>query len=284
MTTSIALLGAGGKMGCRITDNLKNDDRFEVRYVEISEVGIARLAERGVQPTPEDEAIAGAEAVILALPDVLIGKVSAAVVPKLEAGTLVIGLDPAAAYAGVMPAREDIAYFVSHPCHPPLFNDDTDETARHDWFGGVHAAQSIVNALYQGEEHYYAMGEEIAKAMYQPIRRSHRITVEQMAILEPGIVETTMATLIAAAKKAMDRGIEMGVPRAAAEDFCSGHMRTIIAIIFGYAPFPFSDGAQQAVDLAEKEIFRDDWLERVMTVPAIQKQVQKITGQLPPDA
>ncbi len=48
MTTRVALLGAGGKMGCRITDRLKNNSRYDMRYVEPSEQGQERLAEQGV--------------------------------------------------------------------------------------------------------------------------------------------------------------------------------------------------------------------------------------------
>jgi dihydrodipicolinate reductase len=40
--TSIALFGAGGKMGYRLAKNLKGS-RFDVRHVEISDIGKARL-------------------------------------------------------------------------------------------------------------------------------------------------------------------------------------------------------------------------------------------------
>ena len=115
MTTKIALLGAGGKMGCRITDNLKNLPQYEIYYVEVSEAGIANLEKRGLKPTPQNEAIVHADAVILALPDRLIGRITKSLIPELKPGTLVIGLDPAAAYAEVMPIRSDLTYFVSHP-------------------------------------------------------------------------------------------------------------------------------------------------------------------------
>ena len=49
MTTKIALLGAGGKMGQRITNNLKDLPEYEIRYVEVSPVGIAALAEMGIE-------------------------------------------------------------------------------------------------------------------------------------------------------------------------------------------------------------------------------------------
>jgi len=38
-----------------------------------------------------------------------------------------IVLDPAAAHAGRLPARDDIGYFAAHPAHPPIFPEDLDE-------------------------------------------------------------------------------------------------------------------------------------------------------------
>ncbi|NDJ61697.1 MAG: semialdehyde dehydrogenase, partial [Chloroflexi bacterium] len=60
MTTTIALLGAGGKMGCRITDNMKDHSDYTMLYVEISEQGVANLAERGVSTTAQADALAAA--------------------------------------------------------------------------------------------------------------------------------------------------------------------------------------------------------------------------------
>src|SRR3546814_16688271 len=47
--------------------------------------------------------------------------------------------------------------------------------------GGLHARQSIVSALMQGPEEHYALGEEIARVIWAPILRSHKVTVDQMA-------------------------------------------------------------------------------------------------------
>ena len=124
MATKVALLGAGGKMGMRITNNIKDMPEYDIKYVEVSPGGQANLAKLGLSTTPQAEALADAEMVVLALPDRLIGAITAEVVPLLKPGTMVIGLDPAAAYAEVMPMRPDLTYFVTHPCHPPLFNDD----------------------------------------------------------------------------------------------------------------------------------------------------------------
>ena len=73
-----------------------------------------------------DEALDGADVVILAVPDTHIGKVAAGIETKLAPGTMVIVLDAAAPFAGHLPKRPDLTYFVTHPCHPPIFNDETD--------------------------------------------------------------------------------------------------------------------------------------------------------------
>lgn len=280
MVTKVALMGAGGKMGCRITDNMKDLPEFEMYYVEVSEAGIANLAQRGVKPTAQAEALAKADAVILALPDKLIGKITAQVIPTLKPGTMVIGLDPAAAYAEVIPLREDLTYFVSHPCHPPMFHDEVTPEARNDWFGGIHAKQHIVCALHQGPEADYARGEQIARAMYAPVMNAYRITVEQMAILEPALVETFAATVISAIKEALDIAVGMGVPEEAAREFLFGHIRIELAIIFGFAGFPFSDGAKLAIKNAYPKIFLPEWKENIMNMMALKHSVAEITDSL----
>ncbi|MGC4043951.1 MAG: phosphogluconate dehydrogenase C-terminal domain-containing protein [Armatimonas sp.] len=275
--TTIALLGAGGKMGCRLTDNLKDHPDYEMLYVEVSEVGLGRMQDRGVSATPQAEALERAQVVILAVPDALIGKISTGIVPQLKPGTMVMGLDPAAGYAGVFPERADVTYFAAHPCHPPLFMEELTHEAQTDWFGGYHARQSVVCALIQGPEEHYSLGERIAADMYAPILRMHRITVEQMAILEPGVVETTCATLVSAMRESLDECIRMGVPEQAAWDFVMGHIRIELAILFGYAGFPFSDGAKLAVENAKSKIFQPDWKQNVLSLEAIQQQVKDIT-------
>jgi putative NADH-flavin reductase len=280
MTIKIALMGAGGKMGCRITDNMKDLPEYQIAYVEVSELGIERLKARGVAPTPQTDALAAADAVILAVPDALIGRITGEIVPQLRAGTLVIGLDPAAAYADVMPIRDDLTYFVAHPCHPPLFHDETTPEARTDWFGGVHAKQHIVCALHRGDEALYEMGEAVARAMYAPVMNAYRVTVEQMAILEPALVETFSATVITAIKQALDRAIAMGVPEEAAREFLFGHIRIELAIIFGIAGFPFSDGAKLAIQQAYDKIFKPDWQDQIMNLDALKASVASITHKV----
>src|SRR5438552_14753904 len=73
---TIAILGAGGKMGCRITDNLRGS-KYRMKYVEVSEAGKQNLRQRGLEATPAAEALRACDAVILAVPDNRIAQISA---------------------------------------------------------------------------------------------------------------------------------------------------------------------------------------------------------------
>ncbi len=271
----VALMGAGGKMGCRITDNLKGNPAYQVVPVETGAAGIARLADRGLAPVPAAAALADADIVVLAVPDVAIQKVTLEIVPLLRPGTLVVGLDPAAPQAGVMPKRDDVGFFVCHPTHPPLFNDETDPRAQRDWFGGI-AKQDVVCALFAGGEEHYPVGEKLAREMFRPVKDTYRITVEQMAVLEPALVETFTSTLVEAMKEGFDEAVRMGVPEPAARAFLMGHVRIQFAVLFGYADFQFSDGAKLAMKQARDILLKPDWKQRVFDRAAIRRSVQAI--------
>ncbi|MGP1396209.1 MAG: phosphogluconate dehydrogenase C-terminal domain-containing protein [Inquilinaceae bacterium] len=274
--TKIALLGAGGKMGVRLARNLKGSE-FEVAHVEIGAAGQERLKkEVGVDCVPQEAALKGCDAVVMAVPDALIGKIAHTFYRDLAPGTLVIMLDAAAPHAGDMPERADIGYFITHPCHTPLFHDETEREAQRDFFGGVAAKQHIVCALMQGPEEHYALGEKIARTIYKPVMRSHRVTVEQMAILEPALSETVGATMVSALREAMDEAVRRGVPYEAARDFMLGHLSIEIAILFEEFPGQFSDGAKLAIAKAKPHIFKDDWL-KVFEPEAVMQSVKDIT-------
>jgi hypothetical protein len=259
--TRIALLGAGGKMGVRLARNLVGEP-YEVQHVEVSEAGRARLkAELGLDCVDADRALAGADVVLMAVPDALIGKIAQGFVHRLKPGCAVVMLDAAAPHAGELPVRADITYFVTHPCHPPLFKREATQAGHDDHFGGIAAAQAIVCALMQGPEAHYALCEGIARAIYKPVFRSHRVTVEQMAILEPALSETIGATLVTALKRATDEAVHRGVPKDAAYDFMLGHLAIELAILFGALPGgQFSDGAKLAIEKATPRLLKEDWL------------------------
>jgi hypothetical protein len=272
---TVALYGAAGKIGTRITNALRDDPEYRMLYVESGEIGLARLREMGLTPTSTEEAVREADVVILAVPDVFIGTVAADVVPKLKSGTLVICLDPAAPHGGELPEREDIAYFVVHPCHPSIVNDEVDPEARKDFWGGV-AKQNIVCALMQGTDSDYEKGERLSRKMFAPIINAHRITVEQMAILEPAMAETVILTCQVVIKEAIDEAVRCGVPAQVARDFAFGHMRVNLGILFGLIDADLSDGAKLALKRAKKRILQPDW-KTVFEPENVMQEVKAIT-------
>jgi D-apionate oxidoisomerase len=271
---TIALFGAGGKMGARLSKNLQGTT-YHVRHVEPSAVGRQRLKdELDIHCMDTAQALQGAQAVILAVPDTLIGKVAAQVEPMLEPGTLVITLDAAAPFAGHLPQRPDLHYFVTHPCHPSIFDPDVHNGP--DYFGGVTAKQSIVSALMQGPPEAFDLGEAIARVIYQPVQRAHRVTVDQMALLEPGLSETVCATLLDVMREAMDEVVARGVPEQAARDFLLGHMTILSAVIFQQVPGQFSDACNKAIVNGKPRLMRSDW-KQVFDRAEIAESIRRIT-------
>ena len=260
MTHKVAILGAGGKMGYRITRKI-HEAGYDLRAVEIGDEGKTRLNEAGIPAVDQDAALQGADVVVLALPDSVIQKVAEAIVPTLASGTMVLILDAAAPYAGVLPKREDITYFVGHPCHPPLYSDVETMAERHDVHGGV-APQAIVCALMQGPEDHYELGREICEAMWSPIIRTHRVTLEQLAILEPGLSEMVAMPFIDVMVEAVDEcANKYDIPREAAFDFMIGHLNVEISMWFGFTPKVPSDAALRLMRFAKGVVVRDDWRE-----------------------
>ena len=80
---------------------------LEVCGVDVAHDPIAARRRLGFMPEhdcmPLDQALSGAQVVILAIPDTAIGKVAAAIAPQLAAGTMVMTLDAAAPFAGHLP-------------------------------------------------------------------------------------------------------------------------------------------------------------------------------------
>ncbi|SCK54525.1 ketol-acid reductoisomerase [Variovorax sp. HW608] len=276
MSEKIALFGAGGKMGVRLSKNLLKSN-YRVAHVEPGAPGRQRLKdELGVDCVSIDEALDNADVVILAIPDTIIGKIAHEISPKLKAGTMVMLLDAAAPFAGHLPDRKDITYFIAHPCHPTIYNDEVEEAARRDYFGGGAAKQSITSSLMQGPESAWDLGEAVAKTIYQPIKDSYRLTVDQMAILEPGLSETVCATLLAVMRDAMDETIRRGVPEKCARDFLLGHMNILGAVIFNEIPGAFSDACNKAITFGKPRLMRDDWL-KVFDREEIAESIRRIT-------
>ena len=112
--------------------------------MEASPAGLEHLAQRNLSVSTPPESLPQADAVILAVPDVAIEKVSAQVVAQMKPGALLMALDPAAPLDDKLASRPDIAVFLAHPCHPSIFNCEESEEATRDFYGGASARQSIM--------------------------------------------------------------------------------------------------------------------------------------------
>jgi hypothetical protein len=189
---------------------------------------------------------------------------------------MVVILDAAAPYAGHLPDRPDLTYFVTHPCHPPIFNDETDPLAKRDFFGGTAAKQHVVCALAQGPESAWPLGEEIARTIYAPVMRAHRMSLEAMAILEPGLSETVCASLLVVMREAMEVAIARGVPAEAARDFLLGHMNILGAVIFREVEGVFSDACNKAIEFGKPVLMKEDW-KRVFDADELMASIRRIT-------
>ena len=263
-------------MGCRLADNFLKHPEYTVHYLEVGEQGVANLSKRGIQVSRQEDVVPISDVVILALPDTVIGKLSGEIIPLMKPGSVVLTLDPAAPFDGVIHHRDDLGYVIAHPCHPSVFNWESSEQNFRDFYGGISAKQSIVVALMSGDESHYALAEKISQDMYAPIHHTHRITVEQMVILEPAMVETLAQTCMEVVKEGYDKIVSLGVPEAAARDFVLGHLRIQIAVLFKEVNGTFSDAAYKISKRAKPLLFRENW-QKIFEIDDIREQVKDIT-------
>jgi hypothetical protein len=276
----VAILGSGGNMGRRISRALQGSDVYKTRLIEPSEHGRSLLAEMGLSVEELEPGLKGAEVVVFAVPDLIVRDVAADVVPRLEPGASMLFLDPAAVAAGRIPKRDDVNCYVTHPTHPPLYSllAETEPEARADYWGGGLARQAIVFAVGWGDNGTVSCEvEELAMALFAPVIRSHRVTVDQMAMLEPALSETLTNGCISVIREGLSRVVAAGVPEEAAWDFLMGHFQIGIAIIFGQLNWKLSAGAEMALSKARKTLFKDDWY-KIFERESIMESLREITG------
>jgi D-apionate oxidoisomerase len=257
-SAAIAVVGAGGKMGMRVSDNLVKTDH-RVFYVENSPAGQQRTRDAGRELTDAATAVRQADIVVLAVPDLALGAVTADLVPQMKSGGIVLTLDPAAAYAGLLTTRDDVVQAVAHPCHPSIFLQRTTPEEYADTFGGIAAPQDAVAAVESDDPAVVAIVEATVRAIYAPVVDVHFVTIKQLAQLEPTLVETVACMIGALLREALDEAVTtMGVPEAAARSMLLGH--TQVALANGLrGDNPFSDACLIAMDYGRESIIKDDW-------------------------
>lgn len=255
---TIAVIGAGGKMGMRISNNLQRTDH-DVRYAETSPAGRDRVTDAGREVVDSAEAVKGAQVIVLAVPDLALGPVTEQLVPLAEPGAIVLTLDPAAAYAGLLTTRDDVIMGVAHPCHPSVFLERTTKEEWADTFGGIAAPQDAVAAIESDDPAKQAVLETVIRAIYAPVIDVHWVTVKQLAQLEPTLVETVACMIGRLLNEALEEAVHtMGVPEPAARAMLLGH--TQVALANGLrGDNPFSDACLIAMDYGQETIIKEDW-------------------------
>ena len=107
----VSVIGAGGKMGTRVTNNLaRRPEEIELLFCENSEAGIASIKARGFATVAAESAVPRSDVIVLAVPDVAIKTVSVGIVKMMRPGATLIILDPAAAVAKELALRDDCTF------------------------------------------------------------------------------------------------------------------------------------------------------------------------------
>ncbi|PFG31978.1 phosphogluconate dehydrogenase C-terminal domain-containing protein [Paramicrobacterium agarici] len=261
MTTpqlNIAVIGAGGKMGMRVSNNIATS-RHDGYYSEVSPAGQDRVREAGRTITDASDAVAEADVVVLAVPDLALQAVSAELVPQAKPGAVILTLDPAAAYAGLLATRDDVVFAVAHPCHPSIFLERHTPEEYADTFGGIAAPQDVVAAIESEDAEKKAIAEEAVRVIYAPVIDVHWVTVKQLAQLEPTLVETIACMIGGLLKESLHEAVHtMGVPEPAARAILLGHTQVALANSLN-GDNPFSDACLIAMDYGRESIIKDDW-------------------------
>jgi len=257
---TVTIVGAAGKIGHRIVQNLsKKEENYNLLFCEKGEVGIANLQKMSFKNSDSKKVIPRSDFIIIAVPDEKIREVSDFLAPLMKKDTTMIILDAAAPYLGEVNIVGDCNYIVTHPCHPPLFGEQDNIEAYKDHWGGM-AKQDIVIALFHGKEDSLQLAEQVCKDMFAPVVKSHRVTVEQLALLEPAMAEVIVATGTRVFKEALDEVIRLGVPEEAARSFMLGHISAPLFNFFGpMKDGTFSDGCLIAMDIGQEYLIKPKW-------------------------
>jgi len=255
---TITVIGAGGKMGMRISANFQKSD-YQVFYCENSPKAQEQVTAQGRELSDAASVVPQSDVVILAVPDIVLGKVSEGVVPQMKEGAILLTLDPAAAYANLIAHRDGIEYAVAHPCHPSVFLERYTKEEHADAFGGIAAIQHVAASYETGSDEQKAELSKVISVMYGPVEQVHWVTVTQLAYLEPTLVETVACMVGAFMKEALDETVKhSGVPEEAAKAMLYGHIQIALAVAFR-ATNPFSDACMIAMEYGREKIVKPDW-------------------------
>lgn len=255
---TVTVVGAGGKMGMRVSDNLARTP-YRVFYSENHPAAIERVRAAGRQVSDTGTAVAQSDVIVMAVPDILLGQISESIVPRAQPGAVLLTLDPAALYAGLIAHRDDMYFAVAHPCHPSVFlqRNNSDEWA--DTFGGIAAPQDVVAALETGDLLVRDRTEQVIRAIYSPVLDVHWVTVKQLTVLEPTVTETITCMISALLKDVLREAVDTaGIPEQAVKAMMFGHVQIALANSL-LGSNAFSDAAMIAMGYGRERVIKDDW-------------------------
>jgi hypothetical protein len=246
----------------------------QIFYIENAAPGIRRLEDSGMKVSAPAAVMGQIDVLILAVPDILIKKISTEVVPDMQSDSTVILLDPAAAYMNQVCIRDDLHYTVIHPCHPALFKDQPSLEGYNDHFGGISGLQDIVSTHWKGAREKYELACDIVRKMFDPVDQVFEITIEQMAFLEPSVVEVCGLSLVSVLKELVEEMDKRGIPKDAAMSFLLGHIKIELAILL-LGSNPASDAAMIAMDYGKDKLIKEDW-KKVLTDESLHEVLTKM--------
>ena len=95
--------------------------------------------------------------------------------------------------------------------------------------------------------------------MYAPVVDVHWVTVKQLAVLEPTLVETVACMIGALLNEALHETVHtVGVPESAAKAMLFGHIQ--VALANGLrGDNPFSEACLIAMDYGRETLIKPDW-------------------------
>ncbi len=254
----IAVIGAGGKMGMRVSANLQRTN-WNVVYTEKSPAGIERNKEQGRAIISNEEAVPDADVVIFAVPDVALHAVTGEVVPLMREGSMVLTLDPAAAYANQLFMRKGLTYVVAHPTHPSVFLERTTPEEWADTFGGIAAPQNAIAAMFTESDTWQPIAEKIIATMYGPVIKVYWTSVHDLAVLEPTLNETIGCMIGQFLKDVMDYAVEVtDMDEDTVKAMFYGHIYIALTNALRGSN-PFSDACLLAMDYGRQAIIKEDW-------------------------
>lgn len=140
-----------------------------------------------------------------------------------------------------------------------MFLERTTKEEWQDTFGGIAAPQEVVAAYEGGDAAKQELADSVIRVMYAPVVDVHWVTVKQLAVLEPTLVETIACMVGALLTEALHETVHtVGVPEKAARAMLLGHTQVALANTLKGSN-PFSDACLIAMDYGRESIVREDW-------------------------